>query len=327
MGNKYTKNYLYNIDAIDVYKLVLEGKYVKKFPENYWQQEDAMVNGIKCVKFLIFDILKATPDNMFDFINIKVFKEYKLLGMLRACFNASPYELINNMYPDKFKPWELPNAPKYIWTKENVANATKWLIEDKLKLSDEELKKQLSIKLFKANGLLGMLNSIENKSPYEAINLAYPGKFQPWEFGCVSRNYWGKETGKQAVKWLVEEKLNLKKDEDFLNLTKKVFLDNGLYGMYQVCFNRNLYNAINSVYPNRFKPWQFKQIPNGYWHNIDNCINATKWLIDNKLNIKDFKKVNNNTFKKNGLSWMLVIGFNNDYKKALNIAYPNILIS
>lgn len=400
MLKKYSKEELYKMDAIEVYKLVLEGKHIKRFPIGFWEQSEAIDNAIKCTKFLFLNILKLEEEDILDIISIKLLQKYKLSGMLKACFNTAPYELINTMYPGKFHPWELKNSPNGIWTKENMIKATKWLIEEKLQLTDEQLKEQLSIKLFEENGLLGMLQVMGNSSPYEAINLAYPGKFHPWEFKIapkhywnketgieatkwlieeklkftndelreqlsqnlfnsnglvgmldvcfndspyeainsaypdkfkswefkyVSRNYWTIERGIEATKWLIEEKLQLKSDEDFKNkISKTIFMDNGLAGMYQICFNGDLYTALNNVYPNRFKPWQFKQVPKGYWESEDNCIKAIKWLVEEKLRVNSIEELSYNLFKENGLCWMLEVGFNGDYNKAIMTAYPKV---
>ena len=92
--------------------------------------------------------------------------------------------------------------------------------------------------------------------------------------------------------------------------------------MYQICFNGDLYTALNSVYPNRFKPWQFKQVPKGYWKSEDNCIKAIKWLVEEKLKVNSIEELSYNLFKDNGLYWMLIVSFEGDYKKAIMTAYP-----
>ena len=120
--------------------------------------------------------------------------------MLNYYFKGSPYEIINNTYPNKFKEWEFKFVPQGYWkNKENGIKATKWLIEEKLKLSDEELKEQLSVNLFIDNGLWGMLLHCFNGSPYEAINNVYPDKFKEWEFKVAPMGYWG------ATRFLVEK--------------------------------------------------------------------------------------------------------------------------
>ena len=92
------------------------------------------------------------------------------------------------------RPDAIPNAIKII----------KYLIEEKLKLTDEEIKEQLSVNLFKDNKLHGMLQSCFNDSPYQAINTAYPNKFKEWEFKMTPINFWSKEKGTEATRWLIE---------------------------------------------------------------------------------------------------------------------------
>lgn len=57
----------------------------------------------------------------------------------------------------------------------------KYLIEDKLNWSEEDIKNNLERKTFRENKLGGMLTHIFNDSPYLAINTAYPNKYKPWE--------------------------------------------------------------------------------------------------------------------------------------------------
>ena len=98
--------------------------------------------------------------------------------MLKKCYNGSPYQAINTAYPNKFKEWEFSIVPRNFWTKEKGIEATRWLIEEKLKLSDEELKEKLSSKLFKHNGLSGMLQACFNNSYKKALQEAYLDKFK-----------------------------------------------------------------------------------------------------------------------------------------------------
>ena len=240
---KSNKFDLYKLPAIEIYKLVLDSKVLKRFPKGFWQQPEAKENARVIIKYLIDDYLKLSDEEIKQNISVKYLSKYKLGGMLMACFNNSPYQAINLTYPNKFQPWEFEQPPVGYWkNKENIIKATKWFIEDKLKLSDDELKKQLSQNLFKDNGLSGLLYL--DGSLYEIINLVYPGKFQPWEFNIVPKGYWkNKENGLKAIKWLIEDKLKLKKDE-LDKITKQTFLENGLSGMLSICFNNNPQIAI-----------------------------------------------------------------------------------
>lgn len=247
---------LENYDAIEVYKNVLSGR-VKIFPKNFWQGIEGKNNAIECTRYLIEKILAYSDDDIRKNLSQKIFKDYKLRGMLLICFNKSPYLAINTVYPNRFKPWEFKQSPRGVWTKSTAIEATKWLIEEKLKFSDEEIKKNLSAKLFKQNNLGGMLAVVYKDKPFMAINDAYPGRFKEWDFNC-GNDFWTDEKAIEAVKWLIEEKLNLTDNELKLRLSKKMFNQNNLGGLLGCKFSYRPYNAINFAYPNKFKENDFK---------------------------------------------------------------------
>lgn len=85
---------------------------------------------------------------------------------------------MNIAYPNRFQPWELSHVNNNFWTEDNIIKAVKWLIEDKLKLSDKEVKEKYTRKLLRDNGLatVGMYGI------YKSLNLAYPGKYNVEEF-------------------------------------------------------------------------------------------------------------------------------------------------
>lgn len=187
-----------------------------------------------------------------------MFKENNLSGMLVIYFKGSPFSALNMVYPGRFKPWELKSTPLSYWNKNTAIKATRWLIEEKLKLTDEDLKNKLSQKLFEENNLLGMLTNCFHCSPFEAIDTAYPGKFKPWEFKRCPLSYWTRENGIKATKWLIEEKLKWSHNDIKEKLTNYIFVDNGLRGMLQGCFNNSPFNAIDATYPGKFKKEDFK---------------------------------------------------------------------
>ena len=323
---KYTKDELFKMDGVEVYKLVLTNR-IKVFPAGFWQQPEAFQNACECITFLFEHLLEFSDDEIKKNLSHKLFSENKLGGMLRVCFNASPYQAINAAYPGKFKPWEFNITLRSYWENiENGVEATRWLFEEKLNLSHEEIKKDISKKIFKDNGLGGMLKYCFNNSPYQAINTAYPGKFKPWEFNCAPRSYWGNiENGIEATRWLFEEKLKLSDEEIKAQLSYKLFVDNGLGGMFQECFDSSPYQAINAAYPGKFKPWEFNITLRSYWENIENGVEATRWLFEEKLKLshEEIKaQLSYKLFDDNGLRNMLFSCFNDSLYQAINAAYP-----
>ena len=256
---KYSKEELFKMDAVDVYKLLLNNK-IGRFPSGFWQQPEARQNAIKCIRFLIEELLGYSDEDIRERYSFKQFRENSLMGMLASCFNSSPYEALSATYPGKFQPWELKYVPSGYWSDiNNGIEATRWLIKHKLNWSNEDIKKNLSQNTFYSNGLGGMLDTCFNSSPYEALNTTYPGKFQPWELACVPNGVWNDiNNGIEATRWLIETKLGWS-DEDVKNkLSKDTFLDNGLGGMLNCCFKGSPYRAIDCAYPQRFKPSDFK---------------------------------------------------------------------
>ncbi len=234
--------------------------------------------------------------------------------MLTILFNNSPYLAIENAYPGKFKPWELPSVQKKIWNMETAKEATMWLIEEKLKWSDEDVRRNLSKNTFKESSLVRMLDVLFNGSPYFAIENAYPGKFKSWEFSKVPKNFWNMETAKEATMWLIEEKLKWSDEDVRRNLSQNTFKENSLRGMLDVLFNCSPYLAIENAYPGKFKPWELPSVPKKFW-NLETAKEATIWLIEEKLKWSDEdvkEKLTLNTFKENSLKSMLNYLFNID---------------
>ncbi|MBE6068053.1 MAG: hypothetical protein E7211_10240 [Clostridium lundense] len=297
---------------------------LKHVPNSYW----TLKNGIQATKWLIEEKLKWSDDDIKERLTERTFFKYGLGGMIDTIYNGSTFKTLDSAYPNKFKPWELKQVPNFYWTLENGIEATKWLIEEKLKWSDDDIKKRLSVRLFSKHRLSGMINLLYNNSAFEAINSAYPNRFKPWELNSAPKGYWSLQTGKEATKWLVEVKLNGLTDNVANTLTSQTFKRNGLGGILTTLFNDSPYEALNSAYPNKFKPWQLNNIPKHYW-TLEKGIQATKWLIEEKLNLSPNcikGNVRRNNFVENGLSGMLITCFNNSYKKALIATYLELEI-
>ncbi|MBQ3422244.1 MAG: hypothetical protein IJH34_11395 [Romboutsia sp.] len=190
---KYTKKELLNMNPVDIYKMVLKGDIIKRFPSGFWSECNGIENAKSCTKFLIEEILKLDENLLKQELCSDLFIKNKLGGMLLICFGASPFKAIDSIYPGKYNPWDFNIAPSHLWKdKKNGIKATKWLIEEKLKLNEDELKEKLSRDMFEENGLRGMLRHCFEDSPYKAINSTYPNKYQKNDF----KNYYIKMTGK-----------------------------------------------------------------------------------------------------------------------------------
>jgi len=255
-GKSRKKNNFENLTPVEVFQLLLTGK-IKQFPSGTWNQPNAQEYAAEIIRYLIEKILNWSDDDIKKNLSTKVFYQYKLGGLF-TLFNNSTFRVINTAYPGRFKEWDLRNVPIKFWSTENSIKAVKWLIEEKLKWSEEDIKTKISCAIFKKNGLERLLYYFFKNSPYQAINAAYPGKFKPWELPKTPLHYWTKENKIKAVKWLLEEKYHWTDDDIKRNLSKKIFKANGLNGLLQN-YGYNIFKAVDTAYPGRFNPHDFKK--------------------------------------------------------------------
>ena len=302
-----------NVTGISKYYLEEVLAKGKQFPKGVWNCNEKYDNAKEVTKTLIEKVLKWSDDEIKRKLSANIFIQNSLYGMLVILFNGSPYLAIENAYPGKFKPWELPCVSNSFWNLKTAKEATIWLIEEKLKWNDDDIKEKLSANTFIKNSLTSII-SLFNGSPYFAIENAYPGKFKSWEFSKVPKNFWNMETAKKATMWLIEEKLKWSDEDVRRNLSQNTFKENSLRGMLAILFNESPYRAIENAYPGKFKPWELPSVPKKFW-NLETAKEATIWLIEEKLKWSDEdvkKKLTLNTFKENSLKSMLNYLFNID---------------
>ncbi len=312
-----------NVTGISKYYLEEVLAKGKQFPKGVWNCNEKYDNAKEVTKTLIEKVLKWSDDEIKRKLSANIFIQNSLYGMLVILFNGSPYLAIENAYPGKFKPWELPCVSNSFWNLKTAKEATIWLIEEKLKWNDDDIKEKLSANTFIKNSLTSII-SLFNGSPYLAIENAYPGKFKPWELPSVPKKNWNVKTAREATIWLIEEKLKWSDEDVRRNLSKNTFKENSLRGMLDVLFNGSPYFAIENAYPGKFKAWEFAKVPKNFW-NMETAKEATMWLIEEKLKWSDEdvrRNLSKNTFKENSLRGMLDVLFNGSPYLAIDNAYP-----
>ncbi len=312
-------------NVTDISKYYLEEVLAKgkQFPKDIWNYNSKYDNAKVVTKTLIEKVLKWSDDEIKRKLSANIFIQNSLYGMLVILFNGSPYLAIENAYPGKFKPWELPCVSNSFWNLKTAKEATIWLIEEKLKWNDDDIKEKLSANTFIKNSLTSII-SLFNGSPYLAIENAYPGKFKPWELPSVPKKNWNVKTAREATIWLIEEKLKWSDEDVRRNLSQNTFKENSLRGMLDVLFNGSPYFAIENAYPGKFKAWEFAKVPKNFW-NLKTASEATIWLIEEKLRWSDEdvrRNLSQNTFKENSLRGMLDVLFNGSPYLAIDNAYP-----
>lgn len=221
--------------------------------------------------------------------------------------------------------------PRYTWTKpegyKNAIPCIKYLIENILEWNEDDVKRNLSLEIFQKHNLGGMITRVFSSSPFAALNQAYPGKYKPWELSVAPIDTWDLDMGKESFIWLIEEKLEWSDKDIKEKLNLQVLKDNGLSGMIDKVFNRSVFKALDTVYPNRFKPWELSVAPKNTW-DIKTCIKAFHWLLEDKLDWTEEDIKNNlslSILTDNGLLGMLYTDhFKGSLRSLITASYPHI---
>ena len=145
---------------------------------------------------------------------------------------------------------ELKRYPKNFWVGEqgieNSLACARYLIEDVLKCSDDDLKK-LGLKTFGKYRLRTMIGSLYGSSPYNLINTLYKDKFHPWEMAWTPMGFWDiKENRKKAFIWLLE-KADMQGGKIY-KLSTKMFREYGLTGLIDK-YDGKLYEIVADLHP------------------------------------------------------------------------------
>lgn len=129
------------------------------------------------------------------------------------------------------------------------------------------------------------------------------------------------------LKYLIENILEWGYEDIIKNFSAKVFIEYRLNGMLSCVFNSSPFEAINAVYPNKFKVWQFT-VPRGYWENDENVINAVKFVYEEQIGISesdDLYKISNHkeVFAKYGIG-CIPKAQNKTIHEVIFMAYPGL---
>ncbi|MBW9150364.1 DUF4046 domain-containing protein [Clostridium sp. CM028] len=246
-----------NLDDIEIYELLLQGT-ILSFPSGFWanrSEKEAKKVAIKLLKYLIDEKLKFNKEDVRLELSKMFLTKYKLHTASKL-FGRSAINYIISTYPDeRYKPWQFKHdkVPQSYWTQErNRISALKYVFEVELQWSLDDIKEKLDWEIMKKQGVYTLHSYYP--SIHRICNALYPGIINPWELrhAEVSDYFWQEiNNRKNAVKWLVQEKLKLKHTQISSRLKKEHFLQYGLTELFSNQYNCSVKKAINEVFPER----------------------------------------------------------------------------
>jgi len=226
---------------------------------------------------------------------------------------------INKFFPPNFLQ---KNAKK------RAAIITRFLIEKILESTPGKILSQ-NDELFFIKHKLQNVYRYFNYSFNRVLGNAYPDIIHPWLNSRAGEDYWiEKENRIHAIRWLVEEKLNINPSTCFtkISIARTAFAENGLSYLFNTYYN-SVSSALREAYPEK-EPWELGNVALKYWTD-ENASRAIKWLIQQqKWNIQDLpekirsKELNRKTFSEYGLATLFEKKFNKNFYNTISTAFP-----
>lgn len=132
-----------------------------------------------------------TPEETYElglrlFVSKQDMSDYGLRSLFSR-YRGSTYRLFTDIFPDQILPWTLTSV-KEPWREnpcEVAADAVRWLFDDYLEMSVDDIPCYATCDLFWMVGFSGILTNRTigfNSSPFAAVDNAYPGVFSTSDF-------------------------------------------------------------------------------------------------------------------------------------------------
>jgi hypothetical protein len=167
--------------------------------------------------------------------------ENDIINLYQQIVNGKRKKMPNGVWKDA------ENSKKY------ASKLLRYVFEDVLRYDHKKIIKEMSIDFLKKHCLYGMVLKVFNGSPFLALENAYPGQFKFWELNNAPMDMWNSETIGEAVRWMIEDKMQLKFDEAAKKLSISDFKNYGLYGiLFSDHLNGKILNALKIAYPDKF---------------------------------------------------------------------------
>lgn len=303
---------------IEVYLSVLNGQ-LSKVPRGFWTKDKSYAPTV--LRYIIEEIHGWKREDICSKFNSSFITKHKLSGVFKHIYKSSVYNMLNDAYPDEFFPWELSSTPNNFWKDtNNCILATRWLLDEKLKWDATRIKNEFNGKVFEENGFTGLLKWGWNGETFKAIKLSYPElKLKPWELRRIPLNNLTKEESIEIIRDFIEVQMQWKEEEILANWRSRTLSSHGVFKFVVTHFNNSMYEAINAVYPDRFKEWEFP-LPTSYW-NRDRAKSALFWLATYKLWLSPEEAVRSLTIehlKQNNLMGVLSPNCFSSFEEALD---------
>jgi len=204
-----------------------------------------------------------------------------------AHFGNSLQQTLVSLWPEyPWKLWLFEKVHNGFWSQEiNRREYLTWLASE-LRISQHDQWYKISYETIVDKNGTGFLE-FYGKSLQTALIRHFPEyPWKPWLFERVPVGYWNQELHrKQFLQWL-ELELGIFVHDNWYNVRVEDIHSRGGSAFLDY-YNGSLSIALSALYPHHnWKPWLFRQAPNGYWDDDRNVGLYLDWL-EKKLFISE----------------------------------------
>jgi len=239
-------------EVIKIYEDLLAGK-ISRFPLGLFQFGDYKERGIWLFRYLIEEKLKVPITQLLDFVTLKNLKKYRLGSqVLQKSFDRKLWNVISWTYPEK-KNKEEKRSLNNVWVERPTIDRQDLIFQ--CKEIAEKLDNPLSFFTTKSLEEANLINAQRQHflTTWELLDSTFPLQYKKWQLKNQN-NIWTKgefknyELGREATKWLVEEKLKIDPRKIPGTLNYKTYKKHGLESMLSCLYNSSYIETILDCY-------------------------------------------------------------------------------
>jgi hypothetical protein len=159
--------------VIEYYERLRMGQ-VTKFPTGMWTDQYALENARILTKYMIEDILRWNEWHIKMKLTQAVFQEHRLGIMLVKVYSGSVFDCINDIYPGKFREWELVSTRRKYWNLQTARSAFREFFEEIVRWNEQQIKEYLTARTFVQSKLAVPFYRFYKGSPFLLLTDLYP---------------------------------------------------------------------------------------------------------------------------------------------------------
>lgn len=190
------------------------GYYVWEFHETinrFYSGEEGKENAKKAIRWLWLEKLGNKEEDVSQNLSWELLRDHKLSSAATHAFKGSLTDLILFCFPETYEWKATSHVKNNYWTKEDGAETLRH-IRRELQYSHNDMVEHYDREFIKEHRLYGLVQKVYKGISFDLLEDAFPGEFKRWEFRVPPR-YWSDDTVKKAIRWLVEVKLKITKEE------------------------------------------------------------------------------------------------------------------